>query len=220
VTGERRKRLFAVLVVLSSVSFALLAHAALIDRLPPVWGALLSLVPLFALLLWAVRRSGGRVAAVALVALAAVALWLGWDSLQRHFPSIFFLEHAGANLLLALLFGRTLLAGREPLVTRFARLLHGSLPPEVQRYTRHVTLAWTIFFASLFTLSATLYLGGFVAAWSFLANIASPFLIGAMFVIEYAVRLRALPDWERVGILGGIRAFSRHFGGAHAESTR
>jgi uncharacterized membrane protein len=75
-------------------------------------------------------------------------------------------------------------------------------------------VAWTIFFAAMFTLSCALYLGGFLAAWSILANIASPLLIVAMFVVEYAVRHRVLPQWERVGVLGGIRAFSRHFGPA------
>jgi len=49
-------------------------------------------------------------------------------------------------------------------------------------------------------------------AWSLLANILTPLLVGAMFVVEYAVRLRVLPNWERVGILRGVRAFSRHFG--------
>ena len=49
-------------------------------------------------------------------------------------------------------------------------------------------------------------------AWSLLANILTPLLVGAMFVLEYAVRLRALPNWEQVGILGSVRAFSRHFG--------
>ena len=95
---------------------------------------------------------------------------------------------------------------------RFARLLHGTLPVEVERYSRRVTAAWTIFFATLFALSCTLYFGGFLAAWSVLANILSPILTVAMFMVEYAIRHRVLPQWERVGLLGGIRAFSRHFG--------
>ena len=89
--------------------------------------------------------------------------------------------------------------------------MHDHLPPEVERYTRHVTLAWTIFFLSLFTLSSALYFGGHLEAWSYLANILSPLLIGAMFVVEYIVRHRVLPHWERIGLLGGVRPFSRHF---------
>lgn len=92
--------------------------------------------------------------------------------------------------------------------------------PEVLRYTRRVTAAWTLLFVALFAASCALFFGGFVAAWSLLANIVSPLLLGAMFVVEYAVRLRVLPHWERVGILGGIRAFSRHFDSARFEAPR
>jgi uncharacterized membrane protein len=89
--------------------------------------------------------------------------------------------------------------------------VHGNLPPEVLRYTRQVTIAWTLFFAALFVASCALYLTGERAAWSMLANFATPVGVGAMFAIEYVVRHRVLPNWERVGILGGVRAFSRHF---------
>jgi len=220
VTPERRKGLVVALAVVSSVSFALLAHFAIVDGIPASMGALLSLVPLAALVAWAIRRSRRPLLLGILAALAGVGLWIGWPQLVRHFPDLFFVEHAGANLALALVFGRTLVGAHEPLVTRFARLLHGTLPLEVERYTRSVTLAWTIFFSALFTLSCALYLGRFLAPWSFLANIASPVLIGAMFVVEYAIRLRALPNWERVGILGGMRAFSRYFASARLETPR
>ena len=203
-----------------SIAFTFLAHAAIVEGVPPAVGAALSLVPIAILALWAARRSHHRVGVVAAIIAAAVGLAFGWKELERHFPDLFFLEHAGANLALGILFGRTLLPGREPLVTRFARIVHGEVPPVVERYTRKVTIAWTLFFATLCVSSSVLYLGRFLEAWSFLANILSPFLIGAMFVIEYAVRLRALPDWEQVGIMGGIRAFSRHFGGTRLESPR
>lgn len=207
-----RSRAWVALAVLLSAGFALLAHFAIIDELTPTVGALLSLIPVTALALWAVRRSRHRAAALVAILAFGALLWMGWGTLQRHFPDLFFVEHAGANLALAFLFGRTLFGGREALCTRFARLLHGTLPAEVERYSRRVTAAWTIFFATLFALSCTLYFGGFLAAWSVLANILSPILTVAMFMVEYAIRHRVLPQWERVGLLGGIRAFSRHFG--------
>ena len=219
-TPEARGRGWVALAVVLSAGFAILAHASIIEGVSPTVGALLSLVPLAILALWAVRRAQRRALAFALFAIAVVAVACGWSALERHFPSLFFVEHAGANLLLAIVFGRTLLSGREPLVSSFARVIHGSIPPEVERYTRKVTLAWTIFFAVLCVLSCVLYFGDFLAAWSVLANILSPLLIAAMFIVEYAVRLRALPNWEQVGIMGGIRAFSRHFGAAGAEAQR
>jgi uncharacterized membrane protein len=216
--GERTRSGIAVVAVLS-VAFALFAHFAIIDGVPPAVGAALSLVPLILLALVAARRVRPGATFVAAVPVL-VALWLGWGALTRHFSNVFFLEHAGTNLALAFVFGRTLVDGREALCTRFARLLHEQIGPDVERYTRQVTIAWTAFFAALFVASCTLYLGGFLAAWSLLANIASPLLVGAMFVVEYAVRVRVLPHHARVGILGGIRAFSRHFAAARFEAPR
>jgi uncharacterized membrane protein len=210
VTPDRRKRAVTAVLVLLAICGAVLAHFAIVDRVSPAVGALLSLLPATMLAIWVARRSPHRAWIVAGLALAAVALGVEWDALERHFPSVFFLEHAGGNLFLAIVFGRSLAAGREPLCTRFALLMHEALPPQVAAYTRQITLAWTVFFAAMFALSATLYLGGFLEAWSMLATMLSPLLVALMFVAEYAVRTRVLPDWERTGILGAFRAYSRH----------
>ena len=47
----------------------------------------------------------------------------------------------------------------------------------------------------------------------------TPVLVCAMFAVEYVVRYRVFPDWERVSVLGGIQAFSRHFA-AQPQSPR
>jgi len=220
VTEEQRRRLLVTLAVVLSVCFAVLTHLTIIEGFPRSLGALLSVIPLSAVVLWGARRARDRAAGAALVLAAAAGLWFGWSALQAHFPSVFFLEHAVVNLVLALTFGRTLIGDRESLCTMFARVTHGPLAPEVVLYTRHVTLAWTIFFAAVFIAACVLYLGHFIAAWSLLANILNPILIGAMFVVEYAIRVRVLPDQERIGIFGGIRAFSRHFAAARLEAPR
>ena len=215
-----RGRGWAALAIVLSVGFVLVAHAALLQQIPARVGALVSLVPLVVIFAFLLRRSRRRVAAVLAGGAVVVAAIFFWDQLVANFPSLFFAEHAGMNLALAILFGRTLAPGHEPLVARFARIVHGTIPPEVERYTRRVTVAWTIFFATLFVLSCVLYLGGRLAAWSALANIATPVLVCTMFLVEYAVRVRALPNWEQVGILGGVRAFARHLGQSPAEARR
>jgi uncharacterized membrane protein len=215
-----QRRWAIALAVSLSLGCAVLAHYAIVEAHSPTLGALLSLLPLVCIVLAVLRRSRHRALGLTGVALGGVALWLGWGFLERHFTNLFFIEHAGMNLLLGVTFGRTLLGAREPLCTRFARIIHGTLEPDVVRYTGRVTAAWTIFFFTLFTLSCVLYFGKFLAAWSFLANIASPILIGTMFVVEYAIRIRALPGHKRIGILGSFRAFSRHFAQAPAGSPR
>jgi uncharacterized membrane protein len=217
--GGRRRPVIALIVFLS-ICGAILAHYAIVQSSTPTLGALLSLLPLAAVGFVAARRARRRELVLGAIALAALALWLGWGLLEQNFTNLFFIEHAGMNLLLAVMFGRTLVGGSEPLCTRFARIIHGTLPPEVLLYTRRVTLAWAIFFASLFVVSCVLYFGNFVAAWSFLANIASPILIATMFVVEYAIRLRVLPNHERIGILGGMRAFLQHAAARRSTATR
>lgn len=210
-TDAPKRRAVLALELLLLVGFAIAAHVAIVDGFRnSAIGASLSVVPIAAVAIWAIRRSRRPLTTLARVAAAAVALGVAWPVLERHFQSVFFVEHAATNLALAVVFGRTLVANREALCTRFARALHGSLPAEVERYTRRVTLAWTLFFVLLFTLSCALYLGGFLAAWSLLANVLGVALIAAMFVGENVVRRRVLPNWHRTGIPEGIRALARH----------
>ncbi|MEP6657675.1 MAG: hypothetical protein ABJC33_10600 [Betaproteobacteria bacterium] len=217
---EHRRHSVVALLVLLLIGCAMLAHYAIAVAKSPTLGALLSLVPVSGVGVAAASRARHRAPVLLAMASAAVAVWLGWSLLEANFTHLFFLEHAGANLILGLIFGRTLVGNSEPLCTRFARLIHGSLLPDVALYTRRVTLAWTIFFFMLFAVSCALYLGGFLEAWSILANIVSPLLVVTMFAAEYAMRLRALPNQTRVGILVGVRAFRHHFKAAPVEAPR
>jgi len=220
VTAAPRTRAWVALGVVLSLAFAILAHAAIVEHVPRSIGAALSLVPLGIVVLLMARRSRHPLVAAAIGVTAAAALWAGWGELERHFADVFFVEHAGMNLLLAVVFGRTLAPGHEPICALFARLVHGSIPPEVERYARGITIAWTIYFAAMFALSCALYLGGAREAWSFLANFLTAPLLVAMFVGEYFVRYRVLPHWERPGILGAVRAFSQHMAQGHTGTPR
>ena len=217
----RRSRVVAALGLALFICFAVVAHIAIVDssRLPAV-GASLSVFSIAAFVVVPVFRSRGPLSASLAVAAAVFALWMGWPVLKRHFPSVFFVEHAGANLALAIVFGRTLIGNREALCTRCARFLHKALPPDVERYTRQVTIAWTIFFGFMFAVSCALYISGFVAVWSVFANLLSPVLVAAMFVAEYLIRRLVLPKWERTSLLGGIRAVARYFAVAQPDAPR
>jgi len=216
-----RGHLVPALALVLFVCFAIAVHIAVVDgsRVPAV-GAGLCALSIAAFVVVPLIRSRRPFGALLAVSAAVLVLWSGWPALERHFSSVFFVEHAGANLLLAIVFGRTLFGNRETLCTRFARVVHGSLPPDVESYTRGVTFAWTIFFASMFAASCGLYLLGFVTAWSVFANLLSPILVAAMFVAEYAVRRVVLPKWERTSIVGGFDAFVRHFGAAQPNARR
>lgn len=219
-TPAQRTRLAVVALALLSATGAVLAHYAIVFGHAPTLGAALALAPAAVLAAIVVQRAKRRAPLLLALVAVAVLLWAGWDAIERQFPDLFFLEHVGTNLLLGAMFGRTLAGECEPLCTRFARLLHGPLSPEEVRYSRQVTLAWTIFFLGLAALSSALYLGGQVAAWSILANLLTLPLVATMFAVEYAVRGRVLPGRQRVGILDGLRAFWRHSASAPSGARR
>ncbi len=209
--GRTRTALMAVAVALVAIPGAFLAHYAIARAGSPTLGALVATFPLAAIAFFALRRpgAGGPRTWIALAA-GALALYVLWGAVESHFQTLYFLEHAGTNLLLGIMFGRTLSGSAEPLCTRFARIVHGSLTPDVARYSRQVTVAWTVFFLGLTIASCTLYLGGFLAAWSVLANFLTLPLVALMFVVEFAVRRRVVKQVNPGHILDGITAFWRH----------
>ncbi|HEY1609888.1 MAG TPA: hypothetical protein VGG24_11530 [Paraburkholderia sp.] len=167
----------------------------------------LVLAPVFALALSAAARSKRRGWLLPLWALACVAIGVERGPLARHFGWGLYLEHVGFNLAMALLFGGTLLHGREPLCTRFARMIDGTLTPRVARYTRGITVAWTLFFIAIAAVSTVLFATASIVEWSTFANYLALPLVGVMFVAEHAWRRFALPDVDRPGMLAAVRAY-------------
>jgi uncharacterized membrane protein len=115
------------------------------------------------------------------------------------------------NLILCVLFARTLRGGGEPLITRFARVARGgSLPAELARYTRRLTAAWAAFFALMAMTSAALALWGSFAAWSLFTNVLNYVLVAVFFVAEYAyrrVRYRQFPHASPADMVRRLQAY-------------
>lgn len=131
-----------------------------------------------------------------------------WPALRQNVALLYFIQHVGTNLALGILFGRTLLGGRQPLVTHFALLAHdGQISPTKERYTRGVTIAWTTFFLGMATVSVLLFFFASAAAWSAFANLLSLALIALMFIVEHLVRMRALPPEDQSSIADTIRGY-------------
>jgi uncharacterized membrane protein len=128
--------------------------------------------------------------------------------------------HAAINLLLLGVFGRTLVRGREPLVTGIARRVHGSLRPHIESYTRSVTLAWCVFFAAQVVVSAILFATAPLDTWSLFVNVLSFPLIVLMFVGEYLYRIARFPDHPHVSILKGIEMYAAQGRAARPTEAR
>lgn len=170
-------------------------------------GLALVLAPLVVLALSAAARSKWRRWLLPLWALGCAMLWFARAPLARHFEWGLYLEHAGFNLAMAAFFGRTLLPGQVPLCTRFAAMIDGALTPRIERYTRQITVAWTLFFVAIAAVSTALFATASIVEWSTFANYLAVPLVGVMFAAEHAWRRIALPDVDRPGMLAAIRAY-------------
>src|ERR1700730_6615078 len=91
------------------------------------------------------RWRQGRVWLAAVLALGTLRALVAWDAPQNVLAVQSGLSHGLLYGWLLLLFGRTLLPGRQPLVTTLAIRLSGRLCAERDVYTRRVTQGWWLF---------------------------------------------------------------------------
>ena len=211
-TGQKWAILKAALLLLALALYAMGSHLVFSQnerfiRLAVMW-------------LWIpLALAGGAIAwrtrlrwmvALGLTGISAL-VWQWSAGLGTHPGILYMIQYLAFQFGLGVLFGWSLLRGREPLVTRLARMVHGQLPPEIERYTRHVTVAWTTFFAILACTASALYLWASAGTWSVFVNLATPGLIGLMFAVEYAVRRFMFPNFRHASFMTGIQAFRRGF---------
>ena len=223
---------------LTGAVFLTLAFLGSSGRLPPPASVAFALFPPLAGVVAVCWRTRARWVALAGVAgVLAVALAYS-SSLAAHVSALWFVEHVSINLLLAAFFGRTLLPGAEPLITRIARAMRPSMPQEVVEYTRAVTVAWTIYFAVMAALSMTadlahstlrcrllamdsMKLEAYCSIFFFItSSVFATFVSGPgvalMFLFEFALRRRRVPGSHAsiAQSIAGFRALVQAPGGS------
>lgn len=190
-----------------TLGYALLSHLSATSATHELSGAAVAVTPMLVLAFLLAWRSARRASMLTLW-LAGCALLYGTRSwLIAHYNWVFLLEHAGTYALLCATFGLTLKRGESPMVSRFARIVHGELTPALARYTRSATWAWTLYFGGLASLSLLLFWLAPIHVWSTFAYLLGMPLLVLMFAGEYAARCRLLPPADRAGPLEAIRAY-------------
>jgi uncharacterized membrane protein len=202
---RRRLQLAAIIALVGA--YAGLSHYSNSVAKTHDLGVALALGPVLAvglLLAWRWTHLG-----VALLAAAAVGMILShyWPVLEKNFSVVYLLQEGGFYSLMAASFGQSLLGRRVALCTQLADKVHGPLTPQEVRYTRRVTAAWSLFFILITAATVGLFLFAPLRIWSLFANFCVLPLIGLMFVAEYAVRRRVLPQVPRRGILAAVRVY-------------
>lgn len=202
-----RPLLAGTLAVVALIAYDGLAHyvSTFPDAAP--WAALLTLAPAlgFALSLL-FKHAGWPVAALGGIAAAGLASQL-WPYLGNELSLLYLAQYLSTNIALGLYFGRSLGAGQIPVCTTFAHMLHPSPSARVLRYTRRITLAWTLFFAGSASVSTLLYLLAPIQVWSLFSNLLYLPSLALMFVLEGLVRRVVIPADERQGLIASLRAY-------------
>lgn len=189
------------------IGYPLLAHYTNESAHNENLGALVAMAPVLLLAGVLAWRSPRRAIMLVMLGLSCGALWAAWPALTRHVGLVYWLQNVAMQLILLMMFGRTLLAGRQPLCTGFAAVVHGPLTPRHESYARQVTLAWTLFFAVMALASTLLFFLAPLSVWSVFSNFLTLPLVALMFIAEYAVRWYVLPETRHTHILDAVRAF-------------
>ena len=200
------------------IGYAVVSHLAASAE-PGLLQAGVAVLPLLALALVLAWRSPQRPVMLALCGLACLAFYVFSHWLIAHSSWLFFLEHAGTYSLLSATFGQTLLRGRTPMISQFARIVHGDISPALMAYTRSATWAWTLYFAGIAGLSLLLFWLTPVSVWSTFAYLLGIPLLALMFAAEYAARCYVLPPEERAGPLEAIQAYRQASSQSRAPRT-
>jgi len=203
-----RRWLRPILVAASILTYALLEHYANVTPGMAALGAGLAVTPLLVAWLLLARRASHPALSLLLASLiAGFVLVQCWQQIEHSFPLMFMLQEAGVYLILAFGFGRSLMTGQTPLCTHWASMIHGELAEPVRRYTRTVTVAWTVFFVAISLTSVALYLLAPLSVWSMFSNFLTLPLAALMFAIEYEVRRRRLPWMRRASLADTARVY-------------
>jgi uncharacterized membrane protein len=211
VTGLTRLLVIAAIAV-AGAAYLAFSHILTIAEHPSTLMLVLGVTPLTVMALLAAWHSRLRWLALALLTALALTVLLYLDDLRDHLNWLYFAQHAGTMGLLAITFGSTLgRADADALCSRVTQLmLSGPADPSYMRYTMKVTVAWTVFFITSALVSVGLFCFAPLAVWSYFANLLTPVLVGLMFVVEYLVRVRVLPDRAHFSIAQTVKAYRSH----------
>jgi uncharacterized membrane protein len=193
------------------LAYIWLGHQASIASNPPLASLLIGLAPLaFSAVALAWQARSIWLIGLCVATLGLILSHLGF--LTANAAWVYFIQHAGTHALLGLMFGRTLRGpDAEALCSKVSQFVFpGQLDADYYRYTWWVTLAWTLYFGLASLLSVLLFWLAPIEIWSVYANLLTPLIIGAIFAIEFAIRLRVLPRNRHASIAQTIRAYREY----------
>jgi uncharacterized membrane protein len=166
---------------------------------------------------WPLRHFLVLLAGIIAVAAAAV-IALGLPPIRSAGLAVAGCCHTVAYISVLIWFATSLRPDHEPVVTSFARRVRRTMPDKVLRYTRHVTVAWCVFFGAQLVVSAGLLMLAPQAIWAGFVTLLNMPLIVTMVLAEFGVRMVLFRNEQRTGLLDTLAAM-RHRRGPHVERS-
>ena len=161
----------------------------LAERLIPVWlGLIASLVPTFLVIAVLITRTP-FLSSRLIISITALASAFLIDELGLLKPqNIYLINFIAIYAILFKEFYGSLRRNQIPLCTRFAMLVHESISPQLDRYTRALTYSWTVFFGVQIPVWFGLFFALSTKLWSELVSLVPPLMIVALFAIDLIAR--------------------------------
>ena len=184
----------------------------LAERLIPVWlGLIASLVPTFLVIAVLITRTPFLRTRL-IISITALASAFLIDELELLKPqNIYLINFIAIYAILFKEFYGSLRRNQIPLCTRFAMLVHESISPHLDRYTRALTYSWTVFFGVQIPVWFGLFFALSTQLWSELVSLVPPLMIVALFAIDLIARQLLLPYEDRKdSVARTIRALIKH----------
>jgi uncharacterized membrane protein len=197
------------LIVAICIAYQYAVYVAIRGDGPAGMHTVLLWAPLALLAAWALARSRRKAAWIAGLLVTGAIAWLAEHYGGLGLASVSGLSHAAIYLFLAGYFGRTLARGREPLLTRFARGIHGELPAPMEIFMRRLTVAWCVFCGGQVAVSVVLFAYAPLSAWSLFVNILNFPLVALMFLGQFAYRAIRHPDFPPASPWKVMKAFAQ-----------
>lgn len=174
----------------AAIAYPLALHGAVATGHPRIaLGLLLGVCALGAFLARPVVHASprSRLLWLAVIIFSAVALFM---LLENTGLALLYIPPILINGAMVALFLGSLGAGRDPVISRFARIERGGgeLPPDIEIYARRLTGIWGGLFAAMAIESALLAAFAPLELWSLFTNILNYVFVTLLFAGEYLYR--------------------------------
>ncbi|WP_395700051.1 hypothetical protein [Aquabacterium sp.] len=199
--------------LLAVALYALASHWLMVHAADRPWAVAALFGPLLLPVLALAWRRGQALLLGVCALLAMGLVWIVSQGGLGNVRRLYLAQHAGVHLALGLSFLASLRGEGEALITQMARRVH-VLTPAMQAYTVRVTRLWVGYFLGMVLLSVGVYALLPWEAWSLLANVLTPLLIGVVFVGEHWARYRLHPEFDRITLAQMVQSVRHPSGGA------